>query len=427
MQPLSFLIAVLTSFTTQSHKKLLVSTSGFLLLEGVGENPPGSIDERVRERRNHPAFPSEESDIASAISPPPDPMKSQQKCCDFVIFLDYPTWESNWYSLGHMENKEEMQEVLDDSLQKIVQKITHRHLGDVTSIERLRTGICNEVFAVRIDDAEFIVRLNKKVAEMRGSSLFIPKLTTLGIIVPRIIAEEYDVSKTGFGYQILERLPGTDLGNVIETLSDEQLKEIAVSVADIFQKLRTLPTDNSYGLVMDEHGGKFSNWKEWVDDDLQTAEVRGKETGFIHQVVHLTEPVLSIIRRYDDYFRSVPSIAYYGDIAGKNVLVDNGAFSGLVDLDALAYGDWLEAVGRIRASWYGTSYGETYTNAVMDALNLTDEQRAVVRMYTLHHRYVWMCENGVKFNENTTGVIDQEKAERDMAVVERLIRECSHR
>ena len=325
-----------------------------------------------------------------------------------------------------MENKEKISEVLENSLKEIVRKITGEHLGNATTIERLRTGICNEVFAVVINDAEYIVRLNKNTTEMRGSSLFIPKLAGLGIVVPRIIAEDYDTSKTGFGYQILERLPGTDLGNIIETLSNEQLVKVAKSVADIFQKLRTLPTNGSYGLIMDEYGGKFSHWKEWIDDDLKTAVTRGKETGFIDQVAHFTEPVMSIIHRYDDYFRSVPSVTYYGDIAGKNVLVDNGVFSGLVDLDALAYGDWLEAVGRIRASWYGTGYGETYTNAVMDALRLTDEQRAVVNMYTLHHRYVWMCENGVKFNENTTGVIDQERARLDMVIVERLIQECGH-
>lgn len=322
-----------------------------------------------------------------------------------------------------MENEKTSAEVPEVSLEETVRNISNKHIGEATTIERLRTGICNEVFAVSVGDAEYIVRINKNVAEMHGSSVFIPKLAELGIVVPRIIAEDYDVARMGFGYQILERLPGTDLGNVVEILSDEQLEKVAKSVADIFVKLRVLPTDGSYGLVMDEHGGKFSNWKEWVDDDLQTAEARGKETGFIDQVFHLREPVLNIIRRYDEYFKMVPSVAYYGDIAGKNVLVDNGAFSGLVDLDALAYGDWLEAVGRIRASWYGTSYGETYTNAVIEALNLTNEQRAVVRMYTLHHRYVWMCENGVKFNENTTGIIDQEKAARDMDIVERLIQE----
>lgn len=324
-----------------------------------------------------------------------------------------------------MEDNETSLEAQQHALESVVRKIMLQHFSDVGSIERLRTGICNEVFAAKSVHAEYVVRLNKHVTEMRGSSLFLPKLAALGITVPHIIAAEYDVSKMGFGYQILERLPGTDLGNVIETLSNEELAAIANSVAEIFRKLGALPTDGTYGLVMDEQGGKFSSWKEWVDDDLETAEARAKETGFAEQIAHLMEPVRSILRRYDAYFSAVPSVTYYGDIAGKNVLVHEGKFSGLVDLDALAYGDWLEAVGRIRASWYGTEYGETYTNAIMDALNLTDEQRMMVRVYSLHHRYVWMCENGMKFNENTTGVIDQEKAKTDTEIIARLSEECA--
>lgn len=310
-------------------------------------------------------------------------------------------------------------------LEALVCRIVSSHIGDVTAIERLRTGICNEVFAVTSEGSDYIVRMNKDVTEMRGSSLFIPKFAALGITVPHIIAAEYDASKIGFGYQILERLPGTDLGNIIKTLKEEELVAVAGAVADIFRKLRALPTDGTYGSVTDDRGGKLTNWKEWIDDGLQTAAARAKETGFADQIAHLAEPVHSIIRRYDAYFKTAPSVTYYDDIAGKNVLVDHGRFSGLVDLDALAYGDWLEAVGGIRANWYGTDYGQTYTNAVMNALELTEEQRTMVRVYSLHHRYVWMCENGMKFNENTTGIIDQERAKRDEEVVRRLIQECT--
>lgn len=310
-------------------------------------------------------------------------------------------------------------------MELIVQNVVEQHLGKVESIERLRTGICNEVFAIEHNGVGYIVRMNKNVAEMRGSSLFIPKLDALGIRVPKIVAEEYNTSHVGFGYQILERLPGTDLGNVIESLSIEQLKSVAVDVAEIFCKLRTVPTDGTYGLVMDEHGGKFSNWLDWMKDDLKISEQRARKTGFIQQIVHLVKPVHRTLDRYEFYFVQVPSTTYYGDIAGKNVLVDNGKFSGLVDLDALAYGDWLEAIGRIRASWYGSDYGETYTRAVMDALELNDEQRSMVCVYSLHHRFAWMCENGVAFNANTTGTIDQEKAMRDIDIVSRLLQECA--
>lgn len=47
------------------------------------------------------------------------------------------------------------------------------------------------------------------------------------------------------------------------------------------------------------------------------------------------------------------------------------------------YGDPLEVVGAIKASWYGTHHGEVYTKAVEDELELTDEQKKWLR-FTRH-------------------------------------------
>ena len=58
----------------------------------------------------------------------------------------------------------------------------------------------------------------------------------------------------------------------------------------------------------------------------------------------------------------------------KNVLIDNGKFSGLVDIDTIVYGDPLEAVGSIKASWFGTHYCEVYTKAIEDEIRLVYEE-----------------------------------------------------
>ncbi|PJE77246.1 hypothetical protein COV05_00130, partial [Candidatus Uhrbacteria bacterium CG10_big_fil_rev_8_21_14_0_10_48_16] len=292
-----------------------------------------------------------------------------------------------------------------------------------SSIERMKTGICNEVFAFKVEGESYILRMNNDISQMRGSSLFTPKLAALDIQVPRIIADEYNIEKEGYGYQIQERLPGTDLGNVIQDLAEDQLKKIAKEIASIFKKLSTLPTDGSYGLVLDENGAKFSSWKEWVYDDLDSAERHARSTGFISEIRDLIEQVRAVVQEYEEYFFSVPSTTYYGDIAGKNVLIEKGTFTGLVDLDALAYGDPLEAVGRIYTSWHGTEYGKIYSDAVMDELELTKEQRDIVRMYALFHRFAWMCENGVAFNANTSGIIDAEEATKDREKIQKLLEE----
>ena len=47
------------------------------------------------------------------------------------------------------------------------------------------------------------------------------------------------------------------------------------------------------------------------------------------------------------------------------MLVHNGKFVAIVDLDTVAYGDPLEGIGRIEASWYATENGKVYTEAVL--------------------------------------------------------------
>ncbi len=55
----------------------------------------------------------------------------------------------------------------------------------------------------------------------------------------------------------------------------------------------------------------------------------------------------------------------------------------------------MEAIGRIKLSWYGTSYGELYSTAVMDELERNQEQRELAAMYALLNQISWACENGI--------------------------------
>jgi hypothetical protein len=108
-------------------------------------------------------------------------------------------------------------------------------------------------------------------------------------------------------------------------------------------------------------------------------------------------------------------------------MIDNGRFSGLVDLDALAQGDPLEAIGRIKASWYGTHHGRVYTDAVMDAQRLDADNRRIVTMYALHNRILWTMENGIQFNQNTSAQVDRDREQQDKQIVRLLYKELRSR
>jgi hypothetical protein len=167
---------------------------------------------------------------------------------------------------------------------------------------------------------------------------------------------------------------------VIESLTHEQLIALAHEIAVIFKKVKTLPVTKRFGVIWGGEDDVSDSWSErmklWVEESIE----RGQKTGVMDNEMKTMANQLYI--DYKPYFDSLKPVMYYGDICSKNVMIHNGIFNGLVDLDGLTQGDPLEAVGRIFLSWFGADYGEIYTSAIMNELALDEQQR---RLVTLKH------------------------------------------
>lgn len=290
-------------------------------------------------------------------------------------------------------------------------------------IHRIPIGISNEVYNVKLKDQEVIIRLSTETKFLRGSSKHIPELNKLDIHVPQILAQDYSKKLIPLAYQIQTKILGLDLGLVIEKLTKEQLKKLAHEVVAIFNKIKTItPIDNKYGLVWGQDENDLSDsWTErmnlWIDESI----ARGQSTGIINDTI--TQQLKDIYRVYKPYFDSVKPVTYFGDISSKNVMISDGKLSGLVDLDGLTQGDPLEAIGRIKIAWYGTSYGTFYTNAVMDEMQLDKDQRKIVTLYAVLNQASLLCENGILFNQNTCTAIDRSQEKRDKEIINMLVAE----
>lgn len=289
-------------------------------------------------------------------------------------------------------------------------------------IDRIAIGICNEVYRVGLEEREVIARLSPHDRFLMGSHDHIPKFKALGIIVPDILAEDYSKSLIPYSYQILSKIEGADLGQVIETLSDRQLQNLAKEIANIFEKVSTIPSSDKFGVIWGGGDDEVSDtWTERMKIWVEESKERGLSTGVMDdEIANIAE---NLYEHYLSYFSSISPTTYYGDICSKNVMINHGVFSGLVDLDGLTQGDPLEAIGRIKLSWYGTHYGEFYSKAIMDDIGLNEEQRDFVTMYALLNQISWACENGIQFNQNTKAEVDQKKKHRDKNLIIRLSRE----
>lgn len=315
---------------------------------------------------------------------------------------------------------------MQDDHHREIERIIEREFGErVESIERMTSGICNEVYRVRsagtIRAVERIVRLKDQARYMYGSHDHIPIFRAAGINVPGILAEDYSKTRSPFAYQVMSVIPGRDISDVIDTLSDEELKGIAAHISNVFDALRDVPNNGKFGVLWGDGEDLVDSWTAAVERETNIAKKRGSRTGVLD--ARLSDLLEWINREYKSYFESVKPVTYYGDICAKNVMVHEGKFSGLVDLDALAQGDPLEAIGRIKASWYETHHGRMYTDAVMDAQRLDHDQRRIVTMYALLNRIFWTMENGIQFNQNTTALVDRTRESQDKQIVDALYNE----
>lgn len=308
----------------------------------------------------------------------------------------------------------------EKSHEDMIQFVMMSHLNQIPKyINRITIGICNEVYRVGLEKEEVIARLSSHNRFLMGSHDHIPKFKTLGIRVPDILIEDYSKNLIPLSYQILSKIEGQDLGQVIETLSDKQLQDLAKEIATIFNKVRTIPSSDKFGVIWGGGDDEISDtWTERMQIWIEESRERGVKTGIMDS--KMENIANNLYERYKIYFNSLTPTMYYGDICSKNIMISDGAFSGLVDLDGLTQGDPLEAIGRIKLAWYGTRYGEFYTNTIMDELELNREQREIVILYALLNKISWTCENGIQFNQNTNAEVDWQRAVEDKKIINKL-------
>jgi len=304
--------------------------------------------------------------------------------------------------------------------ESMITKLIAHHFGYTPKhITRIAIGICNEVYAVGLKNSDVIVRMSQQDKYLLGSRDHIPQFKSLGIRVPDILFEDYSKTLIPLSYQVQSKIEGQDLGVCIEHLSTLQLQDLAAQIVNIFNKVKTIPADDKFGLIWGGGDNDVSDsWAERMKIWVNESKERGLATGVMDDaMLHVAE---SIYTDYEEYFKSVKPVTYYGDICSKNVMIHDGVFNGLVDLDGLTQGDPLEAIGRIKLSWYGTRYGEFYANCVMDNLMLDQDKKKLVTIYALINQISWACENGIQFNQNTKVIVDIDKRNKDRRVVEIL-------
>lgn len=294
---------------------------------------------------------------------------------------------------------------------KSIEEIGEKELGGIPiEIIRQTIGICNEVYELKYKSDSFILRMNKEKEWIYGTHKFLPLFQKLKIKVPTIISEDYSKEEFPFCYQIQTKIEGKDLAIVFDKLSPADLKAVAKEVSLIFDKFNTLPYKKNFGGLTGMNEGNEESLLTIIKDQKRDIVNRNNATKVIDK--EIIEIYDKLIEDYKRYFLSVRPKLYYDDMNSKNVMIHNGKFNGLVDLDFLMKGDYLQGIGGIIAAWYGSEAGQIYINEIFKHQKSDELQQKVAKVYAIFHLIGWTAEEGVIFNGNSTGEINWSNVEK---------------
>jgi hypothetical protein len=136
--------------------------------------------------------------------------------------------------------------------------------------------------------------------------------------------------------------------------------------------------------------------------------------------------VASAMNGLSDYFTGIKPIPFLDDITTKNVLVNNGRLSGIVDVDEICYGDSLLVVGLTNMALLSMREDTKYVDYWLKEIDANDSQRKAVKFYTLFYCVDFMGEQGMRFGNDKNVPPNQEVIDLLNATYSELISEYKY-
>jgi len=255
--------------------------------------------------------------------------------------------------------------VVEQRRQQVI-RLAAALLGDIDEVVFQPYGHAGITFEVRSPPGEFIFKTHDSKGAFDHTEHHIQVLSGLGIAVPQVLKRG---TLEGFSYLVLRKIPGKDVGYVLGGMSRPEMTQLAEEVVAIERKVNQLPEGSGFGWTPLNVPGPFPNWTAVIEcDSLEcSAEVR--------RAVALSKP----------YFDSVRPVCFLDDLTVKNVIVLDGVFQGIVDLDQFCFGDplyWLslaEVTARLDVGEGASFYGDELRRL----WRMTDEMSLACDLYNV--------------------------------------------
>jgi len=268
-------------------------------------------------------------------------------------------------------------------------------------VERFQMGLKHYVFeaASKRTGEVVVVRVSRgeDVDVVRSALYWSALLSPMGVPLPKVLHADPSTTTHPFPFVILERLPGQDLGFVVNQLNQTAQLQLANRLIAIQQLVTDLPPGNGYGFAPRMEGPFLhASWQSAIAASLFRSRKRLRDAGVIN--LSVADRVEAAGERLNAYFDNIAATPFLHDITTKNVIVDGTRLSGIVDVDDLCFGDPLLLVGLIKVALLANGHDGFYGDAWVNALQVDNERRAALEFYTALFCLEFLSEIGHRFN-----------------------------
>ncbi len=280
-------------------------------------------------------------------------------------------------------------------------KVFRSHFSEpVSVVTRFPTGRRHYVYEVRTSTGgAYVVRIASSASrlDLEGGLYWHPRLKAAGVPVPALYASSMT---DHYPYMLIERLPGSDLGQVYAGLSSATKQALAVRIAAIQRAVGALPMAHGFGFARSFEQAEATGKRLWVEvvaADITRSEQRIRRVDRFEQ--RYVERVRAVLADYEPYLQSVRPVPFLDDTTTKNVIVNQGTLSGIVDTDEVCFGDPLFTLGLTDMALLSLGADTDYVGYWLDAIDASRQQRAIVAVYSLVFCLGFMSELGQVFNQ----------------------------
>lgn len=297
-------------------------------------------------------------------------------------------------------------------------EICARAIGaEIDSIERKATGLSGRVYLVTAGARSRIVKISEDAKAISGSLYWLERLAPLGLPIPKIERAAYSTPPY---YCVMSFVPGVELGDAYSTLSSPEKKAIAAQMVDYQSRVHAMPEATGYGFLhsYDDELNSCLSWGDVVRRHINRSEGRIQANGYFS--ADYVAAARELLPSFDGYFARVPARAFLDDATTKNVLVERGRITGIVDLDWLCFGDALYAIALTAMSLLDKGYDLTYVDEWKRLARISEEEERAFRFYLLVFCLDFMSEKGMRFNKEKPDPVTENERSRLEGIFNRL-------